>query len=89
MSVSLIALGLYFLMVAHENNASAFYSSIAQDKMFGLWLLALGLAYLLYRVPNMPGVVDTLLALALFALLIRSWPNVTAQASDLYHTLGG
>ena len=89
MNVGLIVIGIYFVLVAHAQNADAFFTSVVADKGFGLWLIALAVAYLISKAPNMNGIANALIALALVALMITSWPNVSAQSSELYTALGG
>ncbi len=66
------ASGIYLILVAKNNNVSQFESFILSQKGFVPWIIAIGIFYGMYQVPELKKVVAPFAGITFIALLIHS-----------------
>lgn len=87
-TLSGLLVGAFLLTVAVRGKSSDMVALAKEDRAFLQWAIAVGILLWLYNVPELRGILGTLIAAAFIGLFLTKGPTIAAQASAFWKSIG-
>ena len=88
LGVYLILFGIWTASVGYHDNSAAAVTFIAGQKEYIVWLVAIAILYFLYQVQTLQPVVKPFIVLALVALILKDWKQISGQLQQTFTEFG-